>query len=298
MRRERASELVGELSSMIFKDEGALGYDKFRKINGYTSLIPDSAFIEKIMCDHGERVLDALLGSLTELGDEMVQSVIDGDASFITTVQELNWILAFGGHMFANCHISARVGEFIPCPPSVSLVRNIDRKPLEIRRLPLEGSFEEITKIDIKNARTEIILPGETFYVDGFRDMLWYTESGIMLFSLTTLPLGSYEAVFCRETGRRSGIFSSDLRHSSTVVVLRCFAAFGWLGARILAKEAASHPIKEIRWAALNYFWRMAGSDVIDEISIFLDDPDHEIKNLATNCLSVIQSQDIVDARR
>ncbi|MDE1467679.1 hypothetical protein [Aurantiacibacter sp. D1-12] len=291
MKQAEASKILEKLSLSIFDSDSQIAHNQFRKSAGYTTYDIDRSAIEEAMMSNGVEVLEALAGSFGELSEEIVGAVINWDSEAITTVKELAWVVGFGGHIFANCHISATADEFIPCPPSVSLVKNIDNRPLTIKRLRLPGSFEDIEKIDVSTAKLETIEPGEYFYIDGFRDLLWYAESGVLLLNLSTLPLGAYEAVYSASSGIRSGLFSSDLRVSATIVALRTYAATGWPDATGLAKQAASHPIKEIRWGALNYYWQTGEDDILENVSAFLDDPDLEIRKLAKSCVEALQSE-------
>lgn len=292
MKRAQGDELLKELSGRLFSDQCEIGYGKFTNNAGYMSLSYDRTIIERLMRVHGAKVLDTFEDSLAELTDEIVRDSLGGGTALITTVKELIWVMAFGGHIFANLHLSSRGKDLIPSPPSISLVKNVDTRALQVKRINIGGSFEQIDKLDMSKVVVERIEPGETFYVDGFKDLLWYDESGVLLLSLTTLPLGAYDAVYSQSDGSRIGVFSSDLRHSSTVVALRCFAASGWNGARDLAIRSSSHSLREIRWAALNYFWRTAAESICDDLARFVDDKDPEIRNLAKACLnSVIQGK-------
>lgn len=293
MNRAQGDKLLRELSGRLFGDHSGIGYGNFTNNAGYVSLPYDRTIIEAAMRAHGTDVLHAFTESLADLADEIVKDSLDGGTGLITTVKELMWVMAFGGHIFANLHLSSRGKDLIPSPPSISLVKNIDTRPLQIKRLRIGGSFEQINTLEISNTVSECIEPGEVFYVDGFEDLLWYDESGVLLLSLTTLPLGAYEAVYSQNSGARLGVFSSDLRHSSTVVALRCFAASGWDGARDLAIRSASHALREIRWAALNYFWRIADERIRDDLARFVDDDDPEIRELAQTCLNAITGREV-----
>jgi hypothetical protein len=90
---------------------------------------------------------------------------------------------------------------------------------MRLYRLP--GSFEHRTAIDPTDYEDVRLAPGEELFINGFETIAAYLTNGVLAASITTVPIGAYEAVFSLIDGRRKGLFSADLRLSLIVVALR-----------------------------------------------------------------------------
>lgn len=280
---------MGALSADVFGCEFSTGVSDFCLSDGYHQIKFDRVRAQARFAAQAPCVLDRILEAIPDLAREMANAIIEGYIEYIGSAGELSWLTSHQGHLFASIHISAKRKSFVLAHPGYSIFKNVDSQPLTMAIVPLNDSFERVTEIDTSQAKEVKLLPGEQYFSDGFAEILWFKESGINYARLSTLPLGAYEASYAVEGGKRVGLFSTDLRLSSTEVVLRTMAAAGWPEAGDLARRSAAHPLKELRWASLNYAWRTDVPDLLDALRGFADDSDPGIRQLATQCLAQLQ---------
>jgi hypothetical protein len=192
--------------------------------------------------------------------------------------------------------LTSRRKQFALAQPVFTYFRNIDVQKLTVKRLQFDRSFEAIDALSLADADLIDILPGDSILVNGFRELIWFEDSGIALGMISTLPLAAYESPYDIETGERIGLFSTDMRLSSVEVALRTFAAAGWAGATDLAEAFSSHAIREMRWGALNYFWRTGSQDLSLWLERFSGDADPQVAALARACVAQMASAGPVEA--
>ncbi|HZG09448.1 MAG TPA: hypothetical protein VEZ70_10770 [Allosphingosinicella sp.] len=289
--RQQTSDWAAAFSDEVLGTEAHTGFSDFAFSDGYHSIGFDrSAAADRFK--HGAPILlDRIIAELPDLSEELAAAVQAGDNRFTAAISELSWLIAHRNHAYVSCQITARRRAYTVAQPVFIWMRNIDRRPLRLRRLSLDRPFEECGALDFEKAQEITIAAGDALFVNGFEEIIWFEESGVSLISVGTLPLGAYEAAYDSATGARVGLFSTDLRLSSAEVVLRTFGAAGWAGAGDLARACAAHPVKELRWGALNYAWR---SDLPGLAALLADltaDPDPGIRALAGSCLAQLQQE-------
>jgi hypothetical protein len=259
----------------------------FKLRDGYHCLVPERDVAACRFFEAAPLLMDRLFHDLEDLAAELASAVIGRDGPYIAAVGELSWLVAQSDYCYAACQLSARRKRYVLAQPVYYILRNLDLRPLSIHVLPLEGrSFEALSRLDLASAKPVILNPGDHRGINGFEEVVWLEESGVALGSISTLPLGAYEATFDAVTGERIGLFSTEMRISSVEVVLRTFAAAGWASATDIAGVSATHSLRELRWAALNYVWRCDTPDLLGVLHQFAGDADPQIAALAGSCLS------------
>jgi hypothetical protein len=290
--REYAVELLADLSREILGDDAAWGESSFRSAQGYHIGSLDRRLAADRFRDHATAVLDKIVAALPDLSGELAEGMLENDERFFGTLRELSWIIAYSRDIIADVRLTTRFNDVVPASPALFVVQNLDPRPLKLTVYKLDDSFEAATALDIGAAESAILRTGEKRFFDGFREVVSYEEDGILIAVVSTSPLGAYDALFCPHSGARLGLFSTDIGLSSCVVALRIFALAGWSGATDVAGSASSHALKEVRWAALNYFWRTSPADLESRLEAFAADPDPEISQLARHCIATLAAEE------
>jgi hypothetical protein len=289
--RRWASEEVGRFSRQVLGPGVGDGISECELKDGYHSLLANRHAAARLFETEAPRLMDRLLLRLDDLARELALAVIERDGPYIAAVGELSWLVAQSDYCYAACQLSGRRKQYVLAQPALTYFRNLDRRPLPVRVLRLESPFESLRRVNLHQAERVTLSPGDSLLVNGFERLIWFEESGVVLGSVSTLPLGAYEATFDATTGDRTGLFSTEMRFSSIEVVLRALAAGGWGGAMDIASDAARHPVRELRWSALNYAWRTDPGDLTDRLTLFAGDADPQIAQTAQQCLAQLQSE-------
>ncbi len=286
LARRESSALVGMFSRHVLGSGAGADVSAFERCNGYHSIRFDRDLAAKRFSAAVPPLMKRLLVDLETLAEELSRAVVERDGPYIAAIGELSWLLAQSDYCYAACQLSSRRKQYVLAQPVFTYFRNIDSRPLPIRILKLPGSFESLRQVNLDEAECLTLGAGASRFINGFEELMWFEESGIALSS--TLPLAAYEATYEAGTGKRIGLFSTEMRLSSVEVVLRTFAAAGWPGALDIAKDAATHAVRELRWAALNYAWRCDPPDLPEWLNRFAQDDDAELAAIARGCLSEV----------
>jgi hypothetical protein len=286
--RRKASDLVGLFSSKVLGLGVGDSASDFVLRDGYHMIRLDRQAVAASFAAEAPPLMDRLLADLGPLADELGAAILKRDGPYIAAVGELSWLLAQSGYCYAACQITSRRKQYVLAQPVYTYLRNIDSKPLSMRVLKLPVSFESLTQLDFAEAERLELQPGASRMVNGFEEMIWFEESGIAICSVTTLPLGAYEATYDAQSGARVGLFSTEMRLSAVEVVLRMLGSAAWPGALDIARDSSVHAVRELRWAALNYVWRCDAPDLADWLETFAQDRDPQIAALARSCLGQI----------
>jgi hypothetical protein len=286
LARRGASVLVDIFSKHVLGPDAGIEVRDFELRDGYHSVRFDRDPAAERFAAAAPPLMSRLLADLAALADELAEAVVNGDGPYIAAVGELSWLLAKGDYCYAACQLSSRRKRYVLAQPVFTYLRNVDSRTLPMNVLRLPDSFESLRHLDLAQADRLTLRAGESRLVNGFEELIWFEESGIAFASISTLPLGAYEATYDAGNGERVGLFSTEMRLSSVEVVLRTLAAAGWPGALDVAQEAATHAVRELRWAALNYVWRCDPPDLPEWLNRFVADEDAELAALARQCLT------------
>lgn len=290
--RRRVSALINVFSRCVLGEEVQTGISDFENNRGYHSLKFDRHAAANRFRTASPSIADDIFSCAPLLLRELADAIVRQDGPYIAAIGELSWLVAHGDYAYAAFQITARRKQYILAQPTFTLFRNVDCQPLRMYCLRLSESFESRIGIDLSAAMLVTLEPGDTLFVNGFEDVVWFDQSGIVVSMVSTLPLGAYEATFGADTGDFVGLFSTEMQLSSVDVALRTFGAAGWKGVSDVAERVATHAVRELRWAALNYMWQSDVHGIEQHLSNFARDEDGQIAEIARLCIQQLMHFD------
>lgn len=232
--------------------------------------------------------LTEIVGLIGPLITRHFTQIAEKDTQSLFAIRESGWVIAYRNDISVDLRLSGRSTDFLVAAPGLSVVRNLDPRPLRLVVYPLQSSYELDEALDLGAARRICLEPGEDVVVNGFREIIAYEEPGLLVAVIATLPLGAYESIYLLPSGKRAGVFSADVRVSAISVALRVLAAAKWAGAADLAARYQDSAIKEIRWDVMNYAWRTDLPMLPDLLRSYASDPSPSIAQIAQACLREI----------
>ncbi len=284
------SQLAGRFSERVFgRLPPPIDRSYFLK-NGFHVLDCDPPNAFDKFCLHGPAAMAGFLACLDSVLGDMIENLARRRSPSLTVVKEGLWVFAYEQEIVFDCRLSRAHRAHLVASPSYALIRNLDSVPVKFKRFRFGPSFEAASA-RLDQVGLGCLMPGEEIVVDGFREALAWAEDGVLLAAITTFPRGAYDAIFALEDGRRVGSLSSELRTASLGLALRMFAAAGWRGADKLSDLARHSPLRELRWAALNFDWQSNSAKLETNISTFRADPDSEIAQLAEFCFAELRRE-------
>lgn len=211
--------------------------------------------------------------------------IAENDTQSLFAIRESGWVIAYQNDLSVDLRLSGRSPDFLVAAPGLSVLRNLDPRPLRLLIYPISTSFELDETLDLDAVQRICLEPGEDLVVNGFEQIIAFEEPGLLVAVIATLPLGAYESIYLLPSGKRAGVFSVDVRASSIGVALRVMAAAEWPGAAELAEQYRDNALKEIRWDVMNYAWRTNLPMLRDLLERYSSDPAPSIAKIAQSCL-------------
>lgn len=233
----------------------------------------------------GKGLLARVAENLETYLEELLVQIQNGDLKFQGRVGDLSWLIGYGDGLSIEAQIASPPNRYALAQPALTMIRNVDRERLVLSLCPFVHSFERGQDLDLSTCRRITVEPEQDIFINGFETLVWPASSGVLFLRVATLSLGAYDALFDVATGEVAGVFSTDVRASYIQTALRLFGAARSERGRALAEIAAASPLRELRWSAVNYFWRLRGEGVLGEIKGFLSDPDPQIRHIAASAV-------------
>jgi hypothetical protein len=223
--------------------------------------------------------------------EELLERVEANDLNFKGGVGDLSWLIGYGDGLLAEAQIASPPSRYALAQPALMMFQNVDTQPLRLARCDFVHSFESGRDLEMSARKSTVIEPGEKAFIDGFETVVWPESSGVLFLRVATLSLGAYDALFDVRDGRAAGVFSTDVRAAYLQTALRLLGAAQSGKGRALAASAERSPIKELRWSALNYYWRSNAPDAGQKIKAFEADAHPQIRRLATKAVAKLAAQ-------
>ena len=285
MLRSKLNKILSDASHELFGPSSirsAFSYE--RSEEGTLFPISFTEVSDKFEAE-AKRILDIVVENIESLIDESVGGTLKTEQRFLGFVNDIGWIVGVGGALVIEARITLSTHRYAMAEPALSLMRNIDTDNLVMQKARLTSPYEQPNS-EIASIDNFDLAPGEDFFCDSRVECQWPITPGVLILKARTLQLGAYDALFDVETKRRVGLFSCDPRISGLDACMRVFASLKDQRAKPLATNLTNSPVKELRWNALNYFWRMGQNSVLENVPPLVDDEDPSISSLAKAALS------------
>lgn len=226
---------------------------------------------------------------LTEqvLGKELDRAINTVCLSDKPTVATDGWVLAWTPKAGLEVRYSKAPSQHILCHSSFTGIKNLSKTPLNIALYDnIDEIFLESSRHKLPTEKVVSIDADGIFIFDGNQQAIQFLTQGILIARISTKPLKKFDVIADKNTEKVVSRASNEMSSSSIEVLLRCFAANNYVQAEALASTAIVSNIKELRWAALNYFWRVESTLLPQAIRTLQNDKDQQLKALAKNLQS------------
>lgn len=277
--------ILDDLRRTAFPDLKPFGEREYRLKDGYHCF----DFDRKQAVERFERLAPGALSEVISLIGPVITrhftQIAEKDTQSLFAIRESGWVIAYQNELSVDLRLSGRSPDFLVAAPGLSVLRNIDTRPLRLVVYPISTSFELDETLNLEAVERICLEPGEQIVVNGFEQIIAYDEPGLLLAVIATLPLGAYESIYLLPSGKRAGVFSADVRASAISVALRVLAAAQCPEAAELAEHYRDSALKEIRWDVMNYAWRTDLPMLRDLLELYSSDISPTIAQIAQGCL-------------
>jgi hypothetical protein len=238
-----------------------------------------------------EQVLGHFASRKSELTEYLAKALVKRDLHALNSVSARSWAIAYNAFLFFDLHITQRPERRFVLYPAYFAYYNISGQEIVGKAVELPQKIEHMTSLEMRDAKPFRIVPGDVAFFDGSKSAHWFEGNPIPALRMTTRRLGIYEAVLDVESGHRLTLSSADLAVGRVETLLRLFGAARDCSIMDVAAELTQHPVRELRWSALNYFHRVGSVRSRSYIEGMCTDSDATIRRLASKSLASLQPE-------
>lgn len=274
--------VFGDIARQIAETSG-VNISNPQRAWGRSDLVSGAA--AQILARDGVIALDVIEATLPDAARAIADNLSQSKVNSLSAVGEHGWVVGISDGLAASVRLSRLTGNLTLATPAAYVIRNIDSLPLRITTYVVGRSGVYFDEIDHGSRVKHVVWPGEHIVIDGSSELCLFEDEGILTLNISTIPLGPYDMFYNVAEGRKLAKFSNDANISMVCTALRVFGLGRFSEANALCDRFTDSPIRELRWAVMNFHWRVRDEGSAAVFEHFAGDEDPEIADMAQKIL-------------